>query len=521
MQIAEECRWNTQMDITTGRPDWRRSPLFLRVFVFGTGAAVMAVEFSAERLMEPFFGNSQLVWASLIGLILLALSVGYSIGGRLADLHPTPRVLGLVTFLAGAYVAALPFLASPFLSAVVHGLLNTPAGVVVSSLLGTAVLVLPPVAALGAASPYAIRLAVEGRETAGSKAGSLYAWSTFGSLVGTFVPSFLTIPDVGVRETFWICAAVLLALGALAMGGRALVAAAVLPLLLPSIAPPLLKTVPGLVTEVETPYQFAEVYRLSPSGDIALSVNDSAGIQSLYTTRQLTGLYYDAYMTLPYMFPRTQRVRGLLIGMAAGTIPTLMQRDVDPYRAPVRLTAVEIDPELVRLGREYFHLSPSAARVVSADGRVYLQATQARYNLIIVDAYSQEIYIPFYLTTQEFFALCRAHLSTGGIVALNVNAVSRKAALLRAIERTAMRVFPYVYIAKAPGAYNELLVASVRPVSLPTQAALPAFLRPVAAGLAASWRTPKPGPGLVLTDNRAPVEMLTNRMILSRLGGEL
>ncbi len=488
----------------------------LRLFVFGTGAAVMAVEFGAERLMEPFFGSSQLVWATLIGLVLLALAIGYEVGGRLADRWPRAATLGYVTLGSGVFVALLPLMAEPLLHAMAGGLLGTPAGVVLASLFGTALLFMPPVAALGVASPFAIRLAAAGDETSGRRAGSLYAFSTLGSLAGTFLPAFWTIPSFGVRATFWLAAGLLIVLGLLMARSWRLGLLALLPAFLPLAASPLLKPMPGLIGEWETPYQFAEVYRL-PGGATALSVNDAAGIQSIYTSARLTGLYYDAYLVLPFLFPRQETVSTLLVGMAAGTIPTMLRRDVSPYRR-VRLTGVEIDPTLLGLGRRYFHLRPGAARVVQEDGRVYLEATTRRYRLMIVDAYSQEIYIPFYLTTRQFFALCRSHLTGDGLLALNVNAVGSHAALLTAIERTAMAVFPHVYVARAPGLYNRLIVASERPLSLPRAELLPGYLRPVALGLRTTWRLARPGPGLVLTDNRAPVETLTDQMILDRLG---
>lgn len=498
------------------RVPWRQSTFFLKGFVFGTGAAVMAVEFSAQRLLEPFFGSSQLVWATLIGLILLALSLGYAWGGRLADRRPDTAVLGSIVLGAGIFVALLPFFARPFLTSMVGGLLGTPAGVILSSMVGVVILFVPPVVALGAVSPFAVRLLVDDARTAGSRAGSLYAWSTFGSLFGTFVPAFLTIPDLGVRTTLYLSATLLVILGGLLTGRRWLLTTALLPLLVSRLDPALLKPVPGLMAEVETAYQFAQVYHLA-SGDIALSVNDSAGIQSLYTPARLTGLYYDAYLTLPFLFPKRRPVSTLLIGMAAGTIPTLYARDVDPFRAPVPMTGVEIDPELVALGRKYFHLKSSSANVKTMDGRVFLETTQSHYDLLIVDAYSQEIYIPFPLTTETFFALCREHLNPDGILAMNVNATSLRAPLLLAIERTLGKVFPHVVVARAPGAYNYLLMASQKPIPAPGGNGTPTFLQAVAEALSASWKGAKPGPGLILTDNRAPVEALTDEMILERL----
>ncbi len=500
--------------------DWRVRHNFLRFFVFFTGASVMAVEFSAERLLEPFFGNSEIVWSTLIGIILLALSAGYALGGRLADRWPTPSGMSLLAIGAGGFVALLPFLANPLLTAVSGGLLETPAGTVIASLLGTSALFVLPVAALGAISPYAVRLVINQMESAGTKTGSLYFWSTFGSLFGTFIPTLYTIPTFGVRTTIWASATVLMVLGLSTLQKPVFLLASILPLVFTQASTSLLKPVKGLITEVETPYQFAQVYRLN-SSQIALSVNDSTGIQSIYTPNRLTGLYYDAYLTLPYIFPKSKSVNTLLIGMAAGTIPTLYSRDVDPFRAPVPVTGVEIDPKLIQLGNRYFHLKKSAAHVINEDGRVFIRTTKATYDLMIVDAYSQEIYIPFYLTTKQFFQECLQHLNSDGILAMNVNATSAHAPLIQAIERTLATVFPHVYIAKAPGAYNELLIASRTPTSPPAPNTLPSFLAPVSQSLLRSWRNPHPGKGIVLTDNRAPVQQMTNQMIFQKLGAKL
>lgn len=477
----------------------------------------MAVEFSAERLLAPFFGSSEMVWGSLIGLILLALSVGYFFGGKVADKNPRLVVLGGLVLGCGVFVALLPTMAEPLLASLVKGLLATPTGVVLTALAGTLLLFVPPVTALGMVSPYAVRLSLRSREESGRDVGALYAWSTLGSLIGTFIPVFWTIPSFGVRATLWISAAVLIGLGVTAMGGRyrALAVLILVPWLGSVVASPLLKPLPGLITEVETPYQFAAVYQEGSTR--VLSVNDGAGFQSVYTPKALTGLYYDAFLTLPFILPGGHApVSALLIGMGAGTIPTLYQRDVDPHRR-VRMVGVEIDPALTRLGKQYFHLSPNAASIVHADGRVYLETTGRRFDLLMVDAYSNEIYIPFPLTTTQFFNLCQRHLTPDGLLALNVNATSAKAPLLGDIERTLESVFPYVEVARAPGAYNYLLVAGMHPIPAPTPQSVPPLLGPVAAKLSANWHRPNPGKGLLLTDNRAPIDNLVNRMILNRL----
>ncbi|MBX5467089.1 MAG: fused MFS/spermidine synthase [Firmicutes bacterium] len=499
------------------RGQGRRRSAWLKGLVTVTGAGVMAVEFAAERLLAPFFGNSELVWGLLIGLILLGLSLGYQWGGRLADRHPDPRWLGGVVLASGVWTAALPSAAEPLLRVTAQGLLATPAGLVVAALVGVAVLFVPPVVALGAVSPYAVRLSVSRVADSGETAGALYAWATLGSLLGTFVPVFWTIPSFGVRATLWGTGAVLIAAGASCAGLPWAFLALAVPLGLAHAAPAWLKPMPGLLAEVETPYQFAEVWRYG-AGGVALSVNDGAGIQSVWTPSPLTGLYYDAFVVLPFLFPPGRPISALVLGMGAGTIPTLFFRDVDPVRAaPVRVTGVEIDPVLTALGRRYFHLVPEAATVVHEDARVYLETHAQRFDLIVVDAYSNEIYIPFTLTTRQFFELVAAHLMPGGLLAMNVNAVDPRAPLLRDLERTLETVFPWVGVARAPGAYNYLVVAAFHPFPAPDPASLPRTLRPPARLVAATWHRAHPGPGLVFTDNRAPVETLTNQMILSRL----
>ena len=479
----------------------------------------MAVEFSGERIVQPFFGSSQFVWAILIGLILLALSLGYAVGGRLADRNPSPVLLGGVVVGGGLYVALLPLLARPFLLAVTRGLLASPAGVVLGSLAGVGALLVPPVGALGIVSPFAVRLAVTRAEEAGERAGSLYAWSTVGSLAGTFLPTFWTIPSYGVRDTLYLAGALLIFLGVLMAGRFSLVTALLVPALMPLDQPPVLKPVPGLIAEVETPYQFVQVYRRGRN--VYLSVNDAAGFQSVWTPGRLTRLYYDDYLLLPYAYPRSEPLSALLIGMAGGTIPTLYARDVDPFRAPVRMTGVEIDPGLVRLGESHLHLRPTSARVAISDGRVFLETHREAYDLIIVDAYTQEIYIPFDLTTKEFFALVRAHLASDGTLAINVNATSPRAPILLDILRTLKAVFPNVRVARAEGTFNYLVAASVSAPHLPGPTDVPPFLRGTLERLRSTWHSPRPGYGLILTDNRAPVETLTNQMILSRLLGRL
>ncbi len=181
-----------------GRPSSRA----LSALVFGAGTGTLAVEISASRLLAPYYGSSTIVWANLIGLVLLALALGYWLGGKLADRRPDPRLLGRLVLGAGVYVAALPFVTAPILDVAARGLDQLSAGAVVGSFFATLVLFAPPVFVLGMVAPFALRLALDTVGSAGQVAGRLYAISTAGSLVGTFLSALVLIPLVGTSRTF-------------------------------------------------------------------------------------------------------------------------------------------------------------------------------------------------------------------------------------------------------------------------------------------------------------------------------
>jgi hypothetical protein len=188
--------------------------------VLAAGAGSTATEIGASRLLAPYFGSSTVVWANVIGLVLAALSLGYWLGGRLADRRPQPRLLGALVVAAGALVAVVPFAARPLLDLTVRGLDTMSAGAVVGSFLASLVLFAPPVVLLGMVAPFAIRLAVPDVEGAGAVAGRLYALSTLGSIAGVFVPALVTIPLVGTERTLVGAAAVVALGGSLLLGRR-------------------------------------------------------------------------------------------------------------------------------------------------------------------------------------------------------------------------------------------------------------------------------------------------------------
>ena len=200
----------------------------LEILVFVVGASSLGAEIAAARLLAPWFGASTIVWANTIAIVLVSLSVGYAIGGRLADRDPTISGLSRVVLAAAVLIAIVPFVSGPFLRASVSAFDNLSIGTFVGSLLGVSVLIAVPLLLLGMVSPYAVRLKVERVSDAGRVTGRLYALSTFGSLVGTFAAALLLIPFAGTRRTFLVFA-VLLAVTALPGLARFRVPALVVP----------------------------------------------------------------------------------------------------------------------------------------------------------------------------------------------------------------------------------------------------------------------------------------------------
>jgi spermidine synthase len=496
--------------MTTTPPGDQPGSLALGALVFGAGIGALATEITASRLLAPYFGSSTIVWANLIGIVLAALALGYWLGGHVADRRPERRVLGWIVLAAAIFVAVIPFAAKPFLDLTVEGLDTASAGAVVGSFLAVLLLCAPPVVLLGTVSPFAIRLAVSSIATAGAVAGRLYALSTAGSLVGTFLPALVLIPAIGTQRTFLVIAVVLAASACFMLGARYLLVTALLAVLL--AAPPgAIKSEKGLIHEENSLYQYIGVVQ-RPDGRRVLHLNEGVAIHSVWWPDSvLTGGEWDTYLALPPLLGHPPR-RVAILGNAAGTTA----RAFGVYYPNAAIDGVELDPAVTRVGREYFGLGDNPRLAVhDADARPFLRSTGARYDLIVVDAYRQP-YVPFYLATREFFRLVRDHLTPGGIVALNVAAVPDDERLVDAVGGTLAAEFPQVLEWPALR-FNTFVLGFTDPL---TRSELrrrlargPAPLAPLRRLLAQEARPMKVADS-PWTDDRAPVEWLTDRMIV-------
>jgi predicted membrane-bound spermidine synthase len=491
----------------------------LAVVVFMAGAGTLATEIAASRLLAPYFGSSTIVWANIIGLILVYLSLGYWLGGKVADRWPNPRLLGLIVIVAALMIALTPFVARPILDLTVRGLDAVSVGAAVGSFFGALALFAIPVTLLGAVAPFAIRLALSDVGEAGTVAGRLYALSTVGSIVGTFLSAIVTIPLIGTQRTMLGAAALLVFAGALLLGPLwQLLTVGVASLLFVPVGT--IKAADGLLYETESTYQYIQVVERS-DGSRALKLNEGVAVHSVwYPSSVLTGGEWDMFLLVPPLLGRPVE-RMLVIGNAGGTIA----RAFGELYPDVVIDGVEIDPKVSEAGRRFLGVEDNPnLRVITADGRPYLEQTDERYDVIVVDAYRQP-YIPFYLATREFFELTRDRLAADGVLALNVAAVPGDERLSEAIGSSVLAVYPQAWRWK-PLRFNELMLGlrvpaertdlteRVEEVPDAVGSLVPLFQ----GGLEEVRATDDP-----LTDDHAPVEWLTDRMIIEHIagGGEL
>lgn len=504
-----------------------KTPL-LRLLVFAGGFASIGVELTVSRLIAPYFGSSTFIWASLIGLTLTFLSLGYYLGGKAADRWPDAKLLYLLAVLAAIAIAIIPVIARPMLLTSLVAFQEIDAGAFYGSLVGTLLLLAIPITLLGFVSPYALRLQVANVASAGETAGSLYALSTLGSIAGSFLPVLLLIPFFGVTATFLILSLALLVpalAGLIAIQARKVaLAAAILALAVPAVAMAAPRDIrPAdrgtLVHEEESAYNYIQV--VNEDGRNLLILNEGRAVHSVYDpVNLLTGGPWDYFMVAPLLVaeqPDPSPQNALIIGLAGGTTA----RQLTAAYGPIPIEGVEIDPAIARVADEYFALGDlSNVTVEVADGRYALRTTEQKYDLIGIDAYRQP-YIPFQLTSREFFQEVQERLNPGGVAVINAGRTATDFRLVDALGSTLRDVFPYVVAIDVNSYTNTILVASDSPLSLAalraSAAAMPADspVQQVTAWVATSGhiRDIAPG-GLVFTDDRAPVEQVIDQMIL-------
>ncbi len=502
---------------------------YLYFAVFAAGMTTLALELTASRLLGSFFGTSNLVWASIIGLILIYLTVGYLLGGRWADRSPYSKTMYQIMAWGAFSAGLIPLIARPVLrsAADAFDLLNI--GVLFGSFIAVLVLFSLPVILLGTISPFAVRLAITDREHAGRVSGRVYAISTMGSFIGTFLPVLIMIPLVGTTKTFLLFSVFLLAVALIGLwrcsGWRAVLRLIWMPVILALAAYFMvntpIKNTSGQIFESESGYNYIQV--LDIDGFRMLRLNEGQGIHSMWHEDQLDYFGpWEQFLAAPFFNPaiyepeRVERIA--ILGLAAGTFA----RQVNEIYGPVAIDGYEIDPKIIDVGRKFFAMNQPNLNAIAQDGRVGLQGSQERYDVIVVDAYRPP-YIPWHLTTKEFFQLVHNHLTVDGVMAINVGRSPEDRRLVDALVGTISAVYPSIYVMDVPDTFNTIVYATVQPTVIQNlyDNLVHLYSRPDIHPLLIESiqrvvinQQPTPSSDIVFTDDWAPVEWITNNLIL-------
>ena len=503
---------------------------YLYFTVFCAGMTSLVIEFGASRLLGNTFGTSNLVWASIIGLILIYLTVGYFIGGRWADRSPRMQTMYSVLAWGGFSAGLVPFIARPVLRMAADAFDQLQVGILFGSFTAVLILFIVPVTLLGTISPFAIRLAIVDSRQAGRISGQIYAISTLGSFIGTFLPVLILIPLVGTTFTFLVFS-IFLTLVALvgiwkAAGWKRAFVWIWMPIVLCGLGiiwgkGPIKKT-SGEIFEQESAYNYIQV--IEKDGYRFLRLNDGQGIHSVWHPTDLNyGGPWQEFLIAPFFNSppyRLGQVKNMaIIGLAAGTIA----RQASAVFGAIPIDGFEIDPAIIAVGRRYFGMNMPNLNAIPQDGRVGLEHSSISYTIIAVDAYRPP-YIPPHLTTQDFFRTTKNHLTSDGVLVVNVGRSPADRTLVDQIASTILTVFPSAYIIDVPGSFNTMIYATRQStqftnlqtnlVQLSSVSSSPQLLLE-SMQVAIDNVQPTPPVTVVYTDDWSPIEWVTNRMVLS------
>lgn len=502
---------------------------FILFTVFVSGMTTLAAELAASRLIGNVFGTSNLVWASIIGLILIYLTAGYFIGGKWADQNPTPAAMYRVLAWGAFSLALIPYIAGPVLKAAASAFEALSVGIMAGSFIAVLVLFSVPITLLGTISPFAIRLLVDDTAKAGQTSGQIYAISTLGSFIGTFLPTLVTIPTIGTRLTFLLFGMILLIVALIGLfkyseKGQMLkfiwmpIVLIIIALIFSNQA---LKKSNGQVYETESAYNYIQVQQVN--GYTLLRLNDGEGIHSIYHPDTL--FYngpWEEFLVGPFFYAnrKPEDVKRIaIVGLAAGTAA----RQATAVYGNIPIDGFELDEKIVEVGQKYFHMDMPNLTVHIGDGRLNLDRSLYKYDIIAVDAYRPP-YIPPHMTTQEFFEIVASHLTDEGVLTINVGSVPGDRRLIDGLATTIATIFPSVHIMDIPGTLNTMIFATKQPtttdnfaLNLVNFSQDPNIHPLLVTTMTTTYGNLKPGyqTTTVFTDDLAPIEWIVNDMVVS------
>ena len=507
-----------------------KNKVFLYLTEFFAGMSVMAVELGASRLLAPYFSSSQIVWTIIIGTIMIAMALGNIYGGRSADKNPNPDKLYGRILTASIWIAAIPVVGKYIILGISALLIFTVSTnfLIWAAFAACMVIFVFPLFLLGTVTPSLAKYSVDSLEDSGKTVGTLGAFNTIGSIIGTFVPTFISIPAVGTSVTFLIFAGILLALSLIYFvsakrGSTKNIVATVLFVLcfVFGKSDSFAFWEQNLTYEGESIYNYLQVKESDMS--VILSTNVLFGVQSILMKDEgLTGMYYDYAMAAPLMTDRATPgdCNVLILGMGTGTYAHQCRN----YYGDMDIEGVEIDEKITALAREYFEL-PQDVSVTTYDGRAYLNAIDGKYDVIMVDAY-QDITIPFQMSSVEFFTLVKDHLNEDGVMVVNMNMRgSSEGSINQHLADTISSVFGEVYTVDVSGTTNRELFASDNPRMIinftENRENIADTNLYMMMAMVSDNLTAYDAGDYIMTDDKAPVELLGMQVIDELIRGEV
>lgn len=426
---------------------------------FCSGMTIMAIEMTASRLMAPYFGNSVFIWTNLIGIIMLALSVGYWYGGKWADRNPTTDFLYTLILVCSLFLFTLPLIGPWIMDLGSSRVSSGEWSIVIYSFMTSLILFGMPFVFLGMISPTIIRLLTHKVKESGEIAGQVFAASTVGSIVGTFLPTLLLVPTIGTKRTMFLFAFVLLLVALAGLKKKWVGWLTTILLVVAALTPSEMVQGDDIVYQTESYYTHLRV-RLD-DGKYLLEQDEGLGVHSEYDPAEpYTGEVWDFILLQPFFQQEKREQTVSIVGVAGGTSFRILDA-VLGNRFNFQFTGAEIDPKTEEIAREYFGLGDyENLDMYNMDGRLYVRGLEDdSVDVMMVDAY-QHLYMPPHMTSVEFFELTKDKIKPGGSMMVNLNATLDSTVYNR-ILRTIGEVYPHIWVLPMDDeALNKLIFAS-------------------------------------------------------------
>jgi len=501
---------------------------FLHMTVFFSGMTALAVELSAARLLGNVFGSSNLVWASIIGLILIYLTAGYWLGGKIADNNPYPQLFYKILMWGSFTVGLVPMVSRPLLRVTGNAFDQFQMPILAGAFVTVMILFVVPVTLLGMTSPFALKLLTKDAINIGKTAGKISAISTLGSFIGTFLPVLVLVPLIGTYRTFLFFSSILMIVATIGYclyeSFKSWLRFAWMPIILLLLwlfgARGTDKATKNLIFEGESAYNYIQV--IEENEYRYLKLNEGQGMHSIYHPMQLN--YFGPWsqvLVAPYFNQTSYNYKSIkkmaILGLAAGTTA----RQMNAVYGNIVIDGFEIDPLIIEVGQKYFDMNQANLRIYVQDGRWGLSHAEGDYDIISVDAYRPP-YIPWHMTTLEFFQIVYEKLSEDGVMVINIGRSPIDRSLINDLGTTIQQVFPTIFVMDIPDSFNTILFATKQNGSWENfynhyNAFLGTDVHPLLLeAMAVTILNKQSNPEItrVFTDDIAPIEWLTNKLVI-------